>query len=80
MGHDPSQGGTYAWKTAIGRREYPEEGDDSDEYWRSHQGQWPMNKGQAYRMFATGGSGRRFPNQYPDGGGLPWKIPWWRTL
>ena len=72
MGQDPSQGGTYVWKTYVSRRrEYPEEGDDGDEYRRPHEGQWPMNKGQAYRMFAKGGSGGRFLNLYPDAGGPP---------
>ena len=37
MGQDPSQGGTYVWKTPVNkRREYPEEGGNGDEYRRPH--------------------------------------------
>ena len=55
MEQDPSEGGTYVWKTAVSkRREYPKEGGNGDEY-RPHQGQGPINKEQAYRMFATRG-------------------------
>ena len=62
MGQDPSKGGTYVWKTAVSKRmEYPEEGGNGDEYRRPHQGQGPINKEQAYKMFATRGSGGRFP-------------------
>ena len=62
MRKDPSQGGTYVQETAVSRRrEYSEEGDNDDEYNRPHQGQLPTDKGQAYRMFATGGSAGRFP-------------------
>ena len=77
MRQDPCQRGTHVWKTAVSRRrQYPEEGDNGDEYRRPHQGQWLIDKGQEYRMFATGGSGGRFSNQYlgtvgPLGGGPP---------
>ena len=36
MGQDPSQGGTYVWKTAVSKREYPEVGGNGDECRRPH--------------------------------------------
>ena len=69
MEQDPSQKGTYAQKTAVSkRRKYPEEGGNGDEYRRPHQGQGPINKEQAYKMFATRGYPGGGP---PDGGGPP---------
>ena len=38
MRQDPFQGGTYLEKSAVSWSEYPEEGDNGDEYRRPHQG------------------------------------------
>ena len=74
---DPSQGGTYVWRTsAIRRREYPGEGNGNDDYRRLHRDQRPPDRGGhpngGGRLPDRGGYPGEGP---PDGGGGPPEPP-----